>query len=134
MSTPPKTDLPLGTTSATARLHTTIRRICYILLFALVIEGAFTLPFTLIWYGWPTLSVQEICSGLQEVMYNDPTVQCQDPAPLSAPPFGSSGPNTHRTTAKDKWGIQPTPQYPRIEFRELIKIYRHNQQIMHPAK
>jgi hypothetical protein len=31
------------------------------------------------------------------------------------------------TTANDKWGIQPIPQYPRIGFRELVRI--HDQRI-----
>ncbi|XVQ15517.1 hypothetical protein ACQP1W_24205 [Spirillospora sp. CA-255316] len=124
---PEKKEFPIGTTAVTARLHTTIRRICYVLLFALVVEGAFLLPFSLVWYGWPTLSVQQICSGLHQVMYNDPTFHCKSPYPLSGPPFGGPAAHEGQTTAKDRWGVQPKPGYSRIGFRELITIYRENE-------
>ena len=41
---PAADELPLGTPPAFARMHTIIRRVCYVLLFALVIEGALTFP------------------------------------------------------------------------------------------
>lgn len=132
MTTPSqKRDLPLGTTGETERLHTIIRRVCYVLLFGLVIEGALTLPLTLVWYGWPTLSVQQVCSGLRQVMYSDPSLHCRESYPLNAPPFGSNSNSRGLNTAKDQWGPQPTPEYPRVGFRQLITIYNHDEQLTH---
>ena len=56
--------LPPGTTPYYARMHKWIKRAVLVCLIALVIEGAFTLPFMAIYYGYPTLSLTEICSEL----------------------------------------------------------------------
>lgn len=130
MTAPENHNLPLGTTPETARLHMIIQRVCYVLLFGLVIEGALTLPFTLVWYGWPTLSVQQVCSGLRQVMYSDPALNCDESYPLSGPPFGGAPENASVTTAKDKWGVQPVPEYQRIGFRQLVYIYRHDEELV----
>lgn len=127
MSTKKNEDLPIGTTSESSRLHTIIRRVCYVLLFGLVFEGALTLPLTLVWYGFPTLSPQEVCSGLRQVMYDNPSAECQSPYPLGGPPFGGTPESAHEV-GRDKWGVQPTPEYPRIGFRELVDIYHENEQ------
>ena len=50
-------------------------------LVALVIEGAFTLPFMAVYYGYPTLSLTEICSELLKVRYSDDTLECKVPYP-----------------------------------------------------
>jgi hypothetical protein len=103
------TDLPLGTSPENTRMHTTIRRVCYVLLFGLVLEGAVTFPLLAIWYGWPQLSPRQLCSGLQQVMYSDKNSECRFPYPLG------------ETTSQDFWGIQPKPEYPAIGFRQLLK-------------
>jgi hypothetical protein len=113
-------ELPLGTSPQYARMHTIIRRICYVLLFGLVIEGALTFPLLAIWYGVPTLSPKEVCSELQKVMYSDDKRECRT-APLNSPPLGGTAEAQHETTSKDIWGVQPDPQYPRVGFRELVK-------------
>jgi hypothetical protein len=120
-------DLPPGTTPYYARMHKWIKRGVLVCLIALVIEGAFTLPFMAVYYGYPTLSLTEICSGLLKVRYSDDTLQCQYPYPPLGPPEGAEG----KDTAKDKWGIQPTPQYQRLGFRELVRI--HNERIARQA-
>ena len=78
MTTPPSTkeqkpadDLPPGTTVYYARMHRWIKRAVLVCLVALVIEGAFTLPFMAVYYGYPTLSLTEICSELLRVHYSD---------------------------------------------------------------
>ncbi|WP_068161300.1 hypothetical protein [Rhodococcus phenolicus] len=109
-------DLPLGTTPAFARMHKWIKRGVFVCLFALVVEGAFTVPALAIWYGWPQLSFQEICSELMKVRYSDDTMECEYPYPLFGPPEGAAG----KDTAEDEWGIQPTPGWDRIGFRELV--------------
>jgi hypothetical protein len=116
-------ELPLGTTPPFARMHKWIRRGVFVCLFALVIEGAFTVPALAIWYGWPTLSFQQICSELMKVRYSDDTMECQYPYPLFGPPEGAAG----KDTAGDAWGIQPTPEWKPVGFRELVHNYEERQ-------
>ncbi|MCP5916632.1 hypothetical protein NL317_31895, partial [Klebsiella pneumoniae] len=52
-------DLPPGTTPYYARMHKWIKRAVLVCLIALVVEGAFTLPFMAVYYGYPTLSLTE---------------------------------------------------------------------------
>jgi hypothetical protein len=120
-------ELPLGTTPPFARMHKWIKRGVFVCLFALVIEGAFTVPALAIWYGWPTLSFQEICSEMMKVRYSDDTMECQYPYPLFGPPEGAAG----KDTAKDAWGIQPTPEWKPIGFRELVR--NHDERLARQA-
>ncbi|OBJ54940.1 hypothetical protein [Mycobacterium asiaticum] len=112
-------DLPPGTTPYYARMHKWIKRAVLVCLVALVIEGAFTLPFMAVYYGYPTLSLTEICSELLKVRYSDDNLECKYPYPPLGPPEGAEG----KDTAKDVWGIQPTPKYHRLGFRELVRIH-----------
>lgn len=116
-------DLPPGTTPYYARMHTWVKRAVLVCLVALVIEGAFTLPFMAIYYGWPTLSFTQICSELLKVQYSDDTLECEYPYPALGPPEGAAGTDT----ARDDWGIQPRPRYQRIHFRELVHNYQERQ-------
>lgn len=68
-------------------------------------------------YDWPTLSFVEICSDIQKVRVSDDTSECIFPYPL----FGPSE-SAGQSTAQDDWGVQPTPKYKRIGYRELIAI------------
>ncbi|WP_374158888.1 hypothetical protein ACEWX3_05525 [Mycobacterium sp. G7A2] len=130
MTTTPETDaeaksgdLPPGTTPYYARMHRYIKRAVLVCLVALVIEGAFTLPFMAVYYGYPTLSLTEICSELLKVRYSDDTLECQVPYPAFGPPEGAEG----KDTARDEWGIQPVPKYHRIGFRELVRIHEERE-------
>jgi hypothetical protein len=116
-------DLPPGTTPYYARMHKYIKRGVLVCLIALVIEGAFTLPFMAVYYGYPTLTLTEICSELLKVRYSDDTLECQVPYPPFGPPEGAEA----KATAQDKWGIQPVPQYKRIGFRELVRIHEERE-------
>lgn len=109
--------LPLGTTETHARLHKWLQRGLFVCLTALALEGTFTFPFLLVWYGWPTLSLVEMCSELQKVRYSDDSRECIYPYPLFGPAEAAD-----QKTAKDVWGVQPKPQYRRIGFRDLVKI------------
>ncbi|MBN3455443.1 MAG: hypothetical protein E6Q55_01040 [Mycolicibacterium mageritense] len=117
------TDLPPGTTPYYARMHKWIKRAVLVCLVALVIEGAFTLPFMAVYYGYPTLSLTQICSELLKVRYSDDTLECQHPYPMLGPPEGAAG----KDTARDEWGIQPVPKYDRLGFRELVRRYEERQ-------
>lgn len=116
---PKADDLPPGTTPYYARMHKWIKRAVLVCLIALVVEGAFTLPFMAVYYGYPTLSLTQVCSELLKVRYSDDTLECKVPYPAFGPPEGAEG----KDTAKDVWGIQPTPKYHRLGFRELVRIH-----------
>ena len=108
--------LPLGTTPPYARMHKWLQRGLFVCLTVLVLEGALTFPLLALWYGWPTLSLQEICTEFERIRFSDETRECIYPYPLFGPAEGAG-----QQTARDAWGVQPRPQYKRIEFRELIK-------------
>jgi hypothetical protein len=119
-STPATDDLPLGTSPAFAHMHRNIRRVCYVLLFALVIEGALTFPLLAIWYGVPELSPIEVCSELQKVMYSDDSRECESHG-FPQVPFGGPSEAAGQKTSRDRWGVQPKPGYGRVDFRELVE-------------
>jgi hypothetical protein len=119
-------DLPLGTPPAFARMHRTIRRVCYVLLFGLVLEGALTFPLLAIWYGVPDLSPKQVCSELQKVAYSDDSRECEThsfPQPPLRAPTEAEGQNT----SEDDWGVQPEPGYDDVEFRELVENRRRRE-------
>jgi hypothetical protein len=107
-------------------MHKWIQRGLFVCLAALVLEGSFTLPLLLLWYGWPTLSLVDLCSELEKVRYSDDSRVCVYPYPLFGPAEGAG-----QKTAQDAWGVQPKPQYPRIGFRDLVKI--HNDRLARQA-
>jgi len=109
-------ELPLGTTAPFATMHKWLQRGLFVCLTCLVVEGAFTLPGILIWMGYPTLSMTEICSELEKVRFADETRECIAPYPLFATSEGRG-----QKTAQDDWGIQPKPLYKAIGFRDLVK-------------
>ena len=114
--------LPLGTTSTWAGMHKWLKRGLFVCLFGLVIEGSLTVPGIAVWYGWPTLSLTEICSELLKVRYSDDGLECTQPYPIGGPPFGGAPEGAGQQTSRDEWGVQPIPEYDRIGFRELIRI------------
>jgi hypothetical protein len=116
-------NLPLGTTKQYARMHRWLKRGILVCLVGLVIEGSFTLPFLAIYYGYPTRGFRDICSELMKVRYSDDSLECKYPYDFPGPPFGGAPEGAGITTAKDQWGVQPKPEYPRIGFRELVRIH-----------
>ena len=123
----PSADLEPVTTPYYARMHKWIKRAVLVCLVALVIEGAFTLPFMAVYYGYPTLSLTQICSELLKIRYSNDTLECKYPYPPFGPPEGAEG----KATAQDVWSIQPIPKYHRLGFRELVKI--HNDRLARQA-
>jgi hypothetical protein len=101
--------LPLGTTEPNARLHKWLQRGLFVCLTVLALEGTFTFPFLLVWYGWPTLSLVEMCSELEKVRFSDESRECIYPYPLFARP--GHGPET----AQDV-GRSTQTEYRRIGF------------------
>ena len=117
MSTSSTSKLPLGTTEPNARLHRWLQRGLFVCLTALVLEGSFSFPALMIWYGFPDLSLVEMCSELQKVRFSDDSRECIYPYPLFAPAEGAG-----QTTAQDAWGVQPRPRSRRLGFRDLVRI------------
>jgi hypothetical protein len=116
MSQLPTENLPLGTTPAFAGMHKWLQRGLFVCLTVLVLEGAFTFPLLAMWYGWPKLTLQEICSEFLKIQFADDTKECIYPYPLFGPPEGAG-----QTAARqDVWGVQPKPLYKRVEFGEFI--------------
>jgi hypothetical protein len=111
-----KGSLPLGTTPVFAGMHKWLQRGLIVCLVALVLEGALTFPLLAMWYGWPTLSLQEICSEFEKIRFADESRECLYPYPLFAPSEGVG-----QKTAQDVWGAQPRPKYERVEYRGLIR-------------
>jgi len=109
--------LPPGTTPYHANLHKWLQRGLLVCLTALVLEGAFTFPLLAIWYGWPQLTLQEICSEFLKIQFADDAKECQYPYPLFGPPEGAG----QAEARQDAWGVQPTPLYARVEFRDFIR-------------
>ena len=116
-------DLPLGTTKQYARMHKWLKRGILVCLVGLVIEGSFTLPFLAVWYGYPTLGFRDICSELMKVRYSNDSLECKYPYDFPGPPWSGAPEGAGITTAKDQWGVQPKPEYPRIGFRDLVRIH-----------
>ena len=117
MSNISSNSLPLGTTEPYARMHKWLQRGLFVCLTALVIEGTLTVPGLLVWMGWPTLSIVEVCSEMEKVRFSDDSRECKFPYPLFGPAEAAG-----QTTAQDVWGIQPTPKYKRIGFRDLVRF------------
>jgi hypothetical protein len=124
--TSPDKDLPLGTTAPFARMHKWLQRGIIVCLVVLVVEGSLTVPALALWYGWPTLSLTQICSEMMKIRYSDDTLECKQGA-LNAPPLGGRPEAAGQKTAQDQWGVQPKPEWKHIGFRELVKI--HNDRV-----
>lgn len=114
-----------GTDPEDARLHKIIKCFALFCLFGLVIEGTFFVPFVVAWYGWPTLSMQEMCDELHKIVWNDPNRSCEYPYEL----LGPSEPRRYDPYVKDLSGpsspVSPMPLYRRLEFRELVTIHQN---------
>lgn len=111
-----KQELPPGTTAAFANMHKWLERGLLVCLTALVLEGAFTFPLLAMWYGWPELTLQEICTEFERVRFADESRTCIYPYPLFGPAEGAG-----QKTAQDSWGVQPRPKYKAVQYREFVK-------------
>ncbi|HVL01450.1 MAG TPA: hypothetical protein VM553_16650 [Dongiaceae bacterium] len=114
--------LPAGTTEHFANMHKWLQRGLFVCLVALVLEASLSLPGLLIWFGWPTLTVSEVCHELMKVRWSDDKAECLIPHPLYGENEGEGRTTGPDATAQDQWGIQPRPLYKRIGFRDLVKF------------
>jgi hypothetical protein len=79
-----------------------------------------------IWYGFPTLSISEICTELERAQYADDQRECTFEA-LGTPFFGDEPANSGREVPQD-WDPLPEPRYGRLGLRELVDIHREREQ------
>lgn len=114
--------LPTGTTEHFANMHKWLQRALFVCLVALVIEASLSLPGLLIWFGWPTLTITEVCDELMKVRWSDDNAKCLVPHPLYGANEGEGRTTGPAATAQDEWDIQPRPLYKRINFRDLVKF------------
>jgi len=112
-----KDQLPLGTTPPFASMHRWLQRGLIVCLTVLVLEGSFAVPLLALWYGWPTLSLLEICSEFEKLRWNDESRECIFPYPLFTDSEGAG-----QTTAQDDWGVQPRPRYRAVGYREFVEL------------
>ena len=75
-------ELPLGTTETYVNMHKWLRRALWVCLTALVIEGTLTFPLAMIWMGWPTLTLREVCDEMGKTRWSDDDYVCIFPYPL----------------------------------------------------
>jgi hypothetical protein len=115
-------------------MHKWLKRAILVCLAGLVLEGSFTLPFLAVWYGYPTLGFRDICSELMKVRYSDDSLECKYPYQFPGPPWSGAPEGAGLTTAKDQWGVQPKPEYPRIGFRQLVRIHDERIARQHAAQ
>ena len=77
-----KQELPLGTIETYANMHKWLRRALWVCMTALVIEGTLTFPLAMIWMGWPTLTLREVCDEMGKTRWSDDNYVCIFPYPL----------------------------------------------------
>jgi len=114
--------LPTGTTAHFANMHSWLQRGLFVCLVVLVFEASLSLPGLLIWFGWPTLTITEVCDELMKVRWSDDNAACLVPHPLYGANEGEGRTTGPKATAQDEWDIQPRPLYKRINFRDLVKF------------
>ncbi len=68
------------------RLHKVIYRIIVVCLFAQVIEGSLVVPYVLVYFGFPQLSLTEVCNEMHKIAYADESRECLFPYPLFGEP------------------------------------------------
>jgi hypothetical protein len=100
------------------RMHKVVFVVVVACLTAQVIEGAFIIPYILIHFGFPTLSLKEICDEMYIIAYKNEDRECNFPYPLFA------GPEPWKY--KDMTDVigRPAPHRPHYEgfgFREVIQ-------------
>ncbi len=101
------------------RLHNFIYGLTIICLIAQVLEGTLVVPYVLLYFGFPQLSVSEICDEMYKIVYDDETRTCEYPYPL----FSYEPEPWSQANKENKYGYvtPPAPNYDMPKFREVIE-------------
>ena len=110
------------------RMHAVIFYIVIACLTAQVIEGALIVPYILVHFGFPDLSLKEICDEMYIIVYKDENRQCNFPYPMFA------GPEVWKykdMTAEVGAPVPPKPNYEGYGWRQTVK--RHKDRLARQA-
>lgn len=102
------------------RLHNIIFILAAILLTGQVLEGAFLIPGLAVYYGWPTITLTEVCSEISKIAYQDEDRYCEFPYPLfkwEPEPWGQKSVDDKFPPAQP-----PNAKFERLGFREVLKV------------
>lgn len=105
------------------RLHNIIFIVAAILLTGQVLEGSFLIPFVCVYFGYPTISLTEVCSEMGKMAYKDEDFKCAFPYPLFA-----SVPEPWTQKNHDKVSPPTTPpqeHFERLGFREVLEVRKN---------
>lgn len=108
------------------RLHNTIFAIAVVLLTGQVLEGALLIPFVAVYFGWPTLTLTEVCSEMVKMAYADEDRYCEFPVPLF-----QSVPEPWLQKNVDHIfppATPPRPNFERLGFREVLEVRERRMQ------
>lgn len=104
------------------RLHGAVFIAAAVCLVIQVIEGALFVPFVLVYFGFPQVTIQEMCRELYNISYHDDDRECRFPYPLF---FRDFTPEPARQESKEDFFGPVTPPRPRYDlpgWREMIAI------------
>lgn len=101
------------------KLHTVVFVLVCSCLTAQVLEGSFIATYILFHFGWPELSLQEVCSEMHGVIYDDPDRYCNFPYPL----FEDKPEPWTQKNREDRFGyvLPPRPEWEYLHWRGLVE-------------
>ena len=102
------------------RLHKIIFICAAVLLTGQVLEGSFLIPFICVYFGYPDISLTQVCSEMEKMAYHDNKRYCNFPYPLfaSVPEPWTQGDSTKLIPPT----VPPRQHFRRLGFREILKI------------
>ena len=109
-------------------MHSIVFAVVVACLTVQVLEGSFIIPYILVHFGYPDLSMKEICDEMYIIVYKNEERECNFPYPLF------SGPEPWKY--KDMTDVigkpaPPRPHYGGFGFREVVE--RHAERMARKA-
>ncbi len=100
------------------RMHKTVFYVVVACLTVQVLEGSFIIPYILVHFGYPNLSLKEICDEMYIIVYKNEERECNFPHPLFAGPEPWKYKDMTDVIGKP---APPRPHYEGFGFREVIQ-------------
>ena len=104
------------------RLHRAVFVATALCLFFQVLEGALLVPFVLVYFGFPQVSLQEICRELYNISYKADNRECRYPYPLFFQDFTPEPALEENKEHVFGYVTPPRPGYRMPGWREMISI------------
>jgi hypothetical protein len=100
------------------RMHSIVFFVVASCLTVQVLEGSFIVPYILVHFGYPDLTLHEICEEMYFIVYKNDERECNYPYPL----FSEVEPWKYKDM-RDVVGhpVPPRPHYKGFGFREVVK-------------